>query len=126
MRRAFAAVCLGAALLAGPAEALAQDKLAPGLAVFIRECSKCHQVGPGAKNRIGPQLNGLFGRKAGSVEDFKNYSEANRSAGFFWTPETLRAFLRDPRAMMAGTTQIYKGLTDDEQISALIEYLQTQ
>lgn len=126
MRRAILAICMAATLAASAGAVRAEDKLSPGLSVFVRECSKCHQVGPGAKNRIGPQLNGLFGRKAGSVQDFKNYSEANKNAGFFWTPDTLRAFLRDPRVMIVGTTQLYKGLKDEGQIDALIEYLQTQ
>jgi cytochrome c len=97
--------------------------LSQGQVVFVRECAKCHQIGPDAKNRIGPHLNGLFGRKAGSVEGFKNYSEANRTANFVWTEDLLRQYIKDPKGMMIGTTQVYRGLLNDADIDALIVYL---
>lgn len=104
-------------------EAAKAQPLSQGQIVFIRECAKCHQIGPDAKNRIGPQLNGLFGRKAGSVEGFKNYSEANRTANFVWTEDLLRNYIKDPKGMMIGTTQVYRGLMNDADIEALIVYL---
>lgn len=100
--------------------------LSRGEVVFIRECAKCHQVGPQAKNRVGPQLNDLFGRKAGAVANFKNYSEATRNAGFVWSPENFRQFIKDPRGMIIGTTQVYNGLTNEDDITALISFLETQ
>lgn len=100
--------------------------LSRGEVVFIRECAKCHQVGPQAKNRVGPQLNDLFGRKAGAVANFKNYSEATRNAGLVWSPENFRQFIKDPRGMIIGTTQVYNGLTNEDDITALISFLETQ
>ena len=124
MRHALAAVLGGlVALAAVPALA---DELPLGQRVFIRECAKCHDVGPKAHNKVGPRLTGLVGRKAGSVADFKYYSAANRDADIVWTPEALSQFIRDPRAMMIGTTQVYRGLKDDREIEALIDYLKAQ
>lgn len=100
--------------------------LSQGEIIFVRECAKCHQVGPQANNRIGPRLNDLFGRKAGAVANYKNYSEAARTAGFVWSPENFRQFIKDPRGMIIGTTQVYKGLVDDDDITALIAFLQSQ
>ena len=100
--------------------------LAPGEAIFVKECTRCHQVGANAKNRIGPQLNGIFGRQAGTVPGFKNYSDALRQSGIIWTPENFRSFVKDPKAMVIGTTQVYKGLKDDESVTQLIEFLKTK
>lgn len=105
---------------------LRAQTLSHGEAIFVRECAKCHQVGPQAKNRVGPQLNDLFGRKAGAVVNYKNYSEATRNAGFVWSPENFRQFIKDPRGMIIGTTQVYNGLENDDDITALIEFLQLQ
>ena len=116
----LALLLMGAGFLMPDAKA---QPLSQGQIVFIRECAKCHQIGPDAKNRIGPQLNGLFGRKAGSVEGFKNYSEANRTANFVWTEDLLRNYIKDPKAMMIGTTQVYRGLMNEADIEALIVYL---
>lgn len=117
-------VALGILALLPVTTAQAQS-LSAGEVVFVKECSKCHQIGPGAKNRIGPQLNGIVGRKAGSVSDFKYYSEANRTSGTIWTEENLQQFIKDPRGMIVGTTQVYKGLEDSAEIEALIAYLKT-
>jgi cytochrome c len=116
---------LGIALVLSVTPALA-DELPLGQRVFIRECSKCHEVGANAHNRVGPRLNGLFGRKAGSLADYKYYSEANKAAGFVWTPENLAQFLPNPKSMLQGSTQIYPGLKNEREIKALIEYLATQ
>lgn len=104
----------------------ADSRLSPGQIVFIKECAKCHQVGPNAQNRIGPVLNSIFGRQAGTVEGFRNYSEAMRRSGVVWTPEHFREFVKDPKTMIAGTTQIYSGLKDEEAITQLTEFLKTQ
>lgn len=117
------AILLGLALIVLTSTAGRADELPAGQRVFVRECAKCHEIGPGARNRVGPQLNGLFGRKAGSVADFKYYSAANRDAGFVWTPEFFARFVQDPKGMLRGTTQVYGGLKDPKDIQPLIEYL---
>ena len=114
------------ALCGATVSAGADNRLSPGQIVFIKECAKCHQVGPNARNRIGPVLNAIFGKRAGTVEGFRNYSEAMRRSGIIWTPEHFRLFIRDPKSIIEGTTQIYKGLKDEQSITALIEFLKTQ
>ena len=114
------------ALCSATVSAGADNRLSPGQVVFIKECAKCYQIGPNAKNRIGPVLNAIFGKQAGTVEGFGNYSEAMRRSGIIWTPEHFRQFIKDPKTMIDGTTQIYKGLKDEQSITALIEFLKGQ
>ena len=125
MRVNLAAMVLLFGTCFGGDQARAQT-LSYGEVIFVRECAKCHQVGSQAKNRVGPQLNDLFGRKAGAVANYRNYSEATRNAGFVWSPENFRQFIKDPRGMIIGTTQVYNGLDNDADITALIEFLQLQ
>ena len=121
----FAVVAV-ALLAAGTGTASADQLLPAGEAVFIKQCAKCHQVGPNAKNRVGPVLNSIIGKQAGTVPGFKNYSDALRRSGIIWTPENFRNFIKDPKGMVVGTTQIYKGMQDDESITLLIEYLKAK
>lgn len=98
--------------------------IAAGEKVF-KKCKACHQVGEGAKNRVGPQLNGVMGRAAGSVEDFR-YSPALKdkvAEGLVWTPETLAAFLANPRGYMKGTKMSFAGLKSEEDQAAIAAYL---
>lgn len=98
--------------------------IAAGEKVF-KKCSACHQVGDGATNRVGPALNGVMGRAAGSAEGFK-YSDALQSMssdGLIWTDETLAAFLANPRGFMKGTKMSFAGLKKDEDITAISAYL---
>jgi cytochrome c len=115
----LAGVVLLCALAQGGA-ALAQGKPA-GEAVFAK-CRACHQVGPEAKNILGPHLNQLFGRKAGGVEGY-NYSPANKNSGVTWTEESFAAYIRDPRAAMPGTKMVFPGLKNDDEVQALIAFL---
>jgi cytochrome c len=119
MRFVVAAVALQAALAGS---ALAQDA-AEGQKVFA-QCRACHQVGSTAKNIVGPVLNGLFGRKAGTVEGY-SYSAANKDSGIVWDEATFREYIRDPKAKMPGTKMIYAGLKDAKKIDDLIAYLKT-
>ncbi len=101
--------------------------VAAGEAVF-RKCSACHQVGEGATNRVGPHLNGVFGRTAGSVEGFR-YSDAMRAAGeagLAWTQDEMAAFLADPRGYMPGTKMSFAGLRNGDDVAAVNAYLQSQ
>ena len=100
--------------------ARAQDAAA-GEKVFL-QCRACHQVGPTAKNAVGPELNGLIGRKAGSVEGYA-YSPANKASGLTWDEATFRDYIHDPRAKVPGTKMAYAGLKDDKKIDDLIAYL---
>jgi len=123
MRTKVAVVCgtiaaLWAAALAAPA--FAQD-VENGADVF-KKCRACHQVGETAKNAVGPVLNGLIGRKAGSVEGF-NYSDANKNSGVTWDEATFANYIKDPRAAMPGNKMAFAGIKDPEDIKDLTAFL---
>jgi cytochrome c len=101
--------------------ALAQD-IAAGETSF-RKCQLCHDVGENAKNKLGPELDGLSGRKAGSVESF-NYSEGLKSSGITWTQETFKEFIKDPRGKIPSTTMLFSGIKDDKELGDLWAYLE--
>ena len=112
---------LVAALAAvAPGAALAQDAAA-GEKVFA-QCRACHQVGETAKNGVGPVLNGLFGRKSGTIEGY-NYTDANKNSGIVWDEATFADYIKDPRAKIPGTKMVYAGLKDEQRIKDLIAYL---
>ena len=98
----------------------AQDA-ASGEKVFA-QCKACHQIGENAKNAVGPLLNGLFGRKSGTIEGY-SYSPANKNSGITWDEATFREYIKDPKAKIPGTKMIYAGLKDEKRIDDLIAYL---
>jgi cytochrome c len=111
---------LGSVLLGSFCTASAQDA-ALGEKVFVK-CKACHQIGEGAKNAVGPVLNGIIGRKAGTYPDY-SYSDANKNSGFTWDEATLTEYLKNPRVKVPGTKMIFSGLPKDEDISNVIAYL---
>jgi cytochrome c len=115
-------IVTGLGLLACAPTAYAQDAAA-GEKVFL-QCRSCHQVGPTARNQIGPVLNGLFGRTAGHVEGY-SYSDANKKSGLTWDEATFRDYIKDPKAKVPGTKMIYAGLKDEKRVGDLIAYLHT-
>lgn len=112
------AAALGVLICAAP---LAAKDLVNGEDVFKR-CRACHQVGDAAKSGQGPHLNGLFGRKAGTVEGY-TYSEANKSSGISWDEANFATYIQNPRAAMPGNKMAFAGLKDDDEISDLIAFL---
>ena len=102
--------------------AQAQDADA-GKTVF-NVCRACHQVGDTAKNGVGPVLNGLFGRKSGTVAGY-NFSDANKNSGITWDDAAFTNYIKDPKASMPGNKMAYAGLKDDKKIADLIAYLKT-
>jgi len=89
------------------------------------KCSACHQVGPGATNKSGPQLTGILGRSIGSVDGF-GYSKVFQAAndnGDVWNEENLAAFLANPKAAFSGTKMAFAGLRDEEDQVAIVAYL---
>ena len=94
---------------------------ASGEKVFL-QCKACHQVGETAKNGVGPVLNGLFGRKSGTIEGF-SYTPANKNSGITWDEATFREYIKDPRAKIPGTKMVFPGLKDPKQIEDIIAYL---
>jgi cytochrome c len=107
-------------LAVGPTLAQAQDA-ANGEKVFA-QCRACHQVGPTARNVVGPHLNGLIGRKAGSVEGY-NYSPANKNSGLTWDEATFKDYIKDPRAKIPGTKMIFPGIKNEKEVNDLWAYL---
>src|SRR5579862_9430751 len=87
---------------------------AAGEKVFLK-CRACHRIGEGAKNSIGPVLNGVVGRKAGTYPDY-NYSEANKNSGLTWDEATLTEYLKDPRAKVPGTKMTFAGLSSEKDL----------
>lgn len=116
-----------AGLIASAGLAAAQeDVVAEGENVF-RRCQACHAIGEGATHRVGPQLNDVIGRQAGSLEDY-NYSQAMQTAGeegLVWNEETLTEYLANPAAMVPGTKMVFPGLRQEEQRQAVIAFLKS-
>ena len=100
--------------------ALAKD-LENGKAVW-NKCRACHQVGENASNLVGPVLNGLIGRKAGTVEGF-SYSEANKNSGIVWDDATFREYIKNPKAKIPNTKMVFVGLSDPQDIEDLLAFL---
>ncbi len=117
MRTIFAAAAVS--LLATTA-ASAQD-VANGEDVF-KKCRACHAIGAGAKNLVGPMLNGLVGRKAGTVEGFP-YSESNKNSGVTWDKETFLKYIKDPKAFMPGNKMAFAGVKDEADAADLFAYI---
>jgi cytochrome c len=111
-----------AAVLAmtGTGGASAQDAAA-GEKVFA-VCKACHQIGETAKIAVGPVLNGIIGRAAGTYPGY-SYSDANKNSGLTWDEATFRDYIKDPRAKIPGTKMIYAGLKDEQKTSDLLAYL---
>lgn len=109
-----------AVLCAATGASNAQDAAA-GEKVF-NLCKACHKIGENAKNAIGPVLNGVIGRPAGSVEGFK-YSKANKESGITWDEETFKVYIKDPKAKIPGTKMIFPGVKDPKKVEDLLAYL---
>jgi cytochrome c len=109
------------AAIASAAPSYAQDAAA-GEKVFA-VCKACHQVGPTAKNAVGPALNGLFRtRKAGTWPDYK-YSAAYAALDKTWDHDNFTIYIKDPRGVTPGTKMAYAGLKDEQKIKDLIAFL---
>lgn len=109
-----------AAIIASGASALAQD-LAAGETSF-KKCLPCHSVGEDAKNKVGPLLNGLEGRKSGTIEGY-NYTEANKNSGITWDEAVFSEYIKDPRAKIQGTKMVFAGIKNENEIKSLWAYL---
>ena len=108
--------------LASHGLAHAQDAGA-GEKVF-NQCRACHQIGPTAKNGVGPVLNGVVGRPAGTFAGY-SYSEANKNSGLTWDEATLKTYLADPRAKVPGTKMTFMGLKKEDDINNVIAFLKS-
>jgi cytochrome c len=118
MRKCLLAAAL---VIASTGTGLAQDAGA-GQAVFKRLCFPCHDAGPGAKVKLGPPLNGLDGRQAGTIPGF-NYSEANKTSGITWSDASFAEYIKNPMQRMPGTRMAFAGVRDDKDIANLWAFL---
>lgn len=88
----------------------------------FKKCAPCHAIGEGAKNKVGPELNGLNGRKSGSAEGY-SYSDANKKSGITWDEATFKEYIKDPRAKIPGTKMAFAGIKNEKETNDLWAYL---
>ncbi len=127
MRSAITAL---AALVAVAAPASADSDLDARLAaanlkrgqLLYMACKACHDVEAGLPHKVGPNLHGMFGRKAGSAEGFK-YTDALVKSGIVWTPETMDSWLKQPGALVPGNGMAFAGIANDADRASLIAWL---
>ena len=107
------------AALPHPAQAVGNP--AAGEKVF-QKCRACHQIGETARNAVGPKLNGLFGRPAGSIEGY-SYSPANKNSGIVWDESTFREYIKAPQVKIPSTKMVFPGLKSDQEIDDIVAFL---
>jgi cytochrome c len=126
-RWASAGGIVAALILVLTSTAPAQEGSVEAGADVFKKCRACHDVGPTAKNKVGPLLNGIIGRAAGTIAGF-SYSEANKkagAAGLVWTEEVMSKYLESPLSFMPGTKMAFAGIKDAQDRKDLIAYLKT-
>jgi cytochrome c len=111
-------------LLAAAPVAVGAADLANGQRLFASRCASCHSVGPSARAGFGPQLNAVFGRRAGSTPDFR-YSPAMAKSGIVWNDKTLTAFIDSPGDLVPDTKMRFWGMSDTKQVGDLLAYLRS-
>ncbi len=117
-------VMAAALVAAAPFTAAAQD-VGAGATIF-KKCAACHQIGPNAKNALGPELTCVIGRKSASVEGF-NYSDALKTAGFTWDDDHFLKWVQDNRKLVPGNKMIFPaGVKDEHDRANLLAYVKSQ
>lgn len=131
MRMVFSLAIAGLSVVALTSSALAEGDATKGKAAFAK-CGICHQVGSGAKTLVGPELNGIVGRKAASVEDYASMYSAGMKKlgadGWVWTEENIDKWISDPKAMIPDSPMAlaFPGVPDAGERADIIAYLKTQ
>ena len=120
MTRGLAVAALALAALTAAGTARAQD-VAAGEQSF-KKCMPCHSIGEGAKNKVGPELNGIDGRHSGTAPGY-SYSEANKKSGITWGKAQFLEYIKDPRAKIPGTKMIFPGIKNEKEAESLWAYL---
>ena len=110
----------GAVVIASVGAAAAQD-IAAGENSF-KKCLPCHSIGADAKNKVGPELNGLDGRKSGTADGY-NYTDANKNSGITWSEAEFKEYIQDPRGKIKGTKMVFAGIKNETEIANLWAYL---
>jgi cytochrome c len=109
-------IASAAASSAAPAQDVAAGKTS------FNKCLACHAVGEGAKNKVGPVLNGLAGRKSGTVEGY-SYTEANKNSGITWDEASFKDYIKDPKAKIPGTKMVFAGIKNEQEAGDLWAFL---
>ncbi len=119
-------VALTAILVAGATSAAPLGDAEAGADVFA-QCKECHEIGQGASDRIGPHLNGIFGRKAAAHDGYRYSTSMARAGadGLIWTAETLDAYIENPRTLVSKTRMSFRGLLDPQDRANLLAYLRS-
>ena len=120
MNRLISSGLIVIAAMTAASGALAQDAAA-GKSSF-NKCLACHAVGEGAKNKVGPELNGLDGRKSGTAESYA-YSEANKNSGITWNKEQFLEYIKDPKAKIPGTKMVFAGIKTEKEANDLWAFI---
>jgi cytochrome c len=110
-----------ALVLAAMAQTAQAQDVAAGEQSF-KKCFPCHSVGPGAKNKVGPELNGIDGRHSGTAAGY-SYSDANKNSGITWNKAQFLDYIKDPRAKIKGTKMIFPGIKNEKEAESLWAYL---
>jgi cytochrome c len=118
MKSTLAMAALAVAVTAQAAQA--QD-VAAGEQSF-KKCLPCHSIGDGAKNKVGPELNGLDGRHSGSAPGY-SYSDANKNSGITWDEAQFKEYIKDPKAKIPGTKMIFPGIKNETEVNNLWAYI---
>ena len=113
---ALVAIAVTAIASAAPAQDVAAGKTS------FNKCLACHAAGEGAKNKVGPVLNGLDGRKSGTVEGY-SYSDANKNSGITWNKEQFLDYIKDPKAKIPGTKMVFAGIKNEQEAGDLWAFL---
>jgi len=120
MKKIALSLLVSLASIAAASTARAPD-VAAGATSF-HKCMACHSIGDGAKNKIGPELNGIDGRKSGTADGF-NYSDANKNSGITWSKDQFLDYIKDPKAKIPGTKMIFAGIKNEKEAGDLWAYL---
>src|ERR1035438_403412 len=114
-------ILAAAVVLAAMAQGAQAQDLAAGEQSF-KKCLPCHAIGEGAKNKVGPELNGIDGRKSGTAEGY-SYSDANKNSGITWNEAQFKEYIRDPKAKIPGTKMAFAGIKNDKEVNDLWTFI---
>jgi cytochrome c len=120
MKKSIFSALVVVTAMAAASSAQAQDAAA-GKTSF-NKCLACHAIGEGAKNKVGPVLNGLDGRKSGTIEGY-SYSDANKNSGITWNEAVFKEYIKDPKAKIPGTKMAFAGIKNEKEINDLWAYV---